>query len=382
MKKITDLQKVKMAMVLASARFWVIVIVLYLSTKNLTTEQIFQTINVYYLMSMLLEYPTGVIGDYFSHKLSVLLGYILLAIALVFVTVANSYLSVIFFYFIYAVGGTLISGSDSALLYSLSKDFKKEVSQIKIWGTLVSAGALTVGGWLGSIDLRYPFYATALFFAFSFLLLFSVKEKVSREKRRKKFGNIFSLAKEGLREVKANKELLYLLVVASVGGSLYYNLKWMYNPLFMELGIDVKYWGFIGGSALFCIVLGAFLYKKTKERKIVWPFLFLLLAVILTGFTFSPLISLFGLLLVHLVRGYFGTKMSVEISRTVSDKVRASVLSFKSLLIRLGTMGMVTIIGFVLGHGSFMILMPVLAGIIVLIAGYPVLKLSSKSFAK
>lgn len=370
-----DLQKVRISMVLASARFWIIIVVLFLSTKNLTTEQIFLSINIYYFMSILLEYPTGVIGDYFSHKLSVFLGYVLLAVALFFVAVVSSFWEVILFYFVYAVGGTLISGSDSALLYSLSNNFKKDASQVKFWGTLVSAGALSVGGWLGSIDLRYPFYLNSLVFVMAALILVSIKEKKYKKRIKEISDNVFSLAKQGLKESFANRKLFHLLIISFVVSAFYYNLKWLYNPLFMELNIDVRYWGAIGGVALLFIALGIFIYDKTKERKIMHPYLFLLLAMILTGITIFPLISLVGLIGIHLVRGYFGMKMSVEISRAVSDNVRASVLSLKSLLTRLGTMSMVSVIGFILSKHSFLLLMPAIVGIILIVSGYSVVKL-------
>lgn len=76
-----DLTKIKIAKILFSARFWVATFVYYLTTRGIPTGEVFYLMGIYYVASLLFEYPTGVIGDYYSHRISVYLGYLTVAMA-------------------------------------------------------------------------------------------------------------------------------------------------------------------------------------------------------------------------------------------------------------------------------------------------------------
>lgn len=104
----TDLQRVKISMLLFSAHFWTVVIILYFSSKDFSDKEIFSFISIYYLFSIILEFPTGVIGDYFSHKTSVISGYFFLTIGIFSFIFINNFWQLILAGFIYALGATLI----------------------------------------------------------------------------------------------------------------------------------------------------------------------------------------------------------------------------------------------------------------------------------
>lgn len=292
----TDLRKVKTSLILGSARFWVIVIVLYLMTKNFSEEQIFHMIGVYYLISIAFEYPTGVVGDYFSHKISVFLGYLITTIALLFLVFVTSLWQMTLFYVVFAVGVTLISGSDTALLHSVSKNFKNDLSQVRMFSVIVSAVALSIGGWMGSIDLRIPFYLSATFLIIAALLLITT----GKQKQEKVSGNIFATANEGLKEVLSNKILFHILIVSSVFSSLHFNLKWFYNPFFLSLGLKVEHWG-------------TFVYKRISEINIIISFIIAIIVLLMFGMTNLLTVSIIGFLFVHFVRGFLATKLIVDI---------------------------------------------------------------------
>ncbi|MFA6184226.1 MAG: MFS transporter [Parcubacteria group bacterium] len=362
----TDLTKVKASMILASARFWVIIVVLYLTTKNLSQEQIYQSIGFYYLASMIFEYPTGVIGDYFSHKISVIWGYLIIALAMILFVVSTTFLNITLVYVIYAIGAALISGSDTALLHAVSKNFKNDMSQVRIYSTLISAGALGVGGWLGSIDLRYPFYFNVVFFLGAIIFLLSVKSK----NQEKTTGNIFALAKHGISYTFSVKELLHIVLVSSLISSFYLNIKWFYNPLFLALDINLKFWGVLGGISILSIMMGTYIYKKVPEKSI-YLYMFLFIgSLILMGCTNLLWVSMVGFFVVNFIRGFLETKIEVDINRAIKSEVRASVLSFRSFLTRFGTYIIVLISGYFLQRYSFQMLMFILAGIIFVVSFY------------
>lgn len=348
----TDLQRVKISLLIASARFWVIIFVLYLATRNFSESQAFSAIGIFYMVSVILEFPTGVIGDFFSHKISVILGYLSLIVSTLILIFVTSFWQLIIFGIVAALGAALISGSDTALLHHFSKDFKKDSVQLSIFSTIISASALALGSWLASYDFHYAFYLQIFIFILASLILLPVRiVKQDREE-----GNIFATAKEGLKNVFLDKNLFHLTIISALVTSLFLNLKWFYNPLFMELKIDVVYWGFLGGVAFLFIPLGSFLYKKFSKINILISFLVLLISIFFMGVTKFSVLVLGGLFLVHVMRGFFGIKFSVDSNKIVKPTVRASVLSFQSLLMRLISMLIIFVSGIVLERFSFFIL--------------------------
>ena len=75
-------------------------------------------------MIVVLEYPTGVSGDQYSHKFSVLSGLLSTALGFFLLSMDGSYLFFLFSSSFVALGLSLIYGSDTALLHSVSMDFK------------------------------------------------------------------------------------------------------------------------------------------------------------------------------------------------------------------------------------------------------------------
>ncbi|MCK4636158.1 MAG: MFS transporter [Candidatus Moranbacteria bacterium] len=368
----TDLQRVKISLLIASARFWVIIFVLYLTTKSFSSEQAFISIGIFYIASVILEFPTGVIGDYFSHKLSIILGYFSLILSMIVLLSITSFWQLMIFGILAALGAALISGSNTALLHSVSKDFKKDSVQLSIFSTIISAFALALGSWLASYDFNYAFYFQIFIFVSATIFLIPVKIK----KQEKERGNIFATAKEGLKNVFIDNHLLHLTIFSSLITSLFLNLKWFYNPLFMELKIDVVYWGILGGIAFLFIPLGSFLYKKFSKINILLASLFLFISIFFMGVTKFSVLAVLGLFLVHIMRGFFGVKFNVDTNKIVKPIARASVLSFQSLLTRLISMIIVFISGFILERFSFFVLMCVVAVFLFTFGIYSVLKIN------
>ena len=81
----------------------------------------------------MLEIPTGVIADRFGRKTSMILGSLVLSIAaLIYGSIPHFY-NFLFSEFLFAVGITLISGADKAILYDSLKENNQEHLSIKIF---------------------------------------------------------------------------------------------------------------------------------------------------------------------------------------------------------------------------------------------------------
>jgi len=373
----TDLTKVKIAKILFSARFWVATMVLYLTSRDISTALVFQLIGFYYVMSVLLEYPTGVIGDYYSHRISVFWGYIILALSYILLSLSGT----IWFYgltlFLLALGGSLVSGSDNALLHTVSNNFKKDYSQVKAYGIIVTFLAVSIGGFVSAIDLRIPLYLTAVFLIGASVMVITTKIRVRGKTEN---NNLIGVGIEGLKYAVTNKQLLNIMIVSALIGAFFFSFKWLYNPLFLSLGLNVASWGVLAGIATLLIAVGIKFYEKFSKLNVVIATLILLVAVLSVGITSLPIIALAGMFVAHLMRGYFETKLMVDMNAVITKSVRSSVLSLNSLLIRAGATAFMFTGGIILDKFSMMLLMATSVAIFLLIGLYPLIKIRKLKF--
>lgn len=371
--------KVKLAKIFFSARFWVATMVLYLTSRDISTEHVFQLIGFYYVMSVILEYPTGVIGDYYSHRMSVFWGYLILALSYILLSFSGG----IIFYgatlFLLALGGSLVSGSDNALLHTTSKDFKRDYSQIKSYGVIITFVAVSIGGFVSVIDLRIPLYLTASFLILASIMVISTKIKV-----RGKDGNanIFRLGIEGLKYSLNNRQLLNIMIVSALVGAFFFSFKWLYNPLFQSLELNISSWGILAGIATLLIAAGVNFYEKFSKLHIFLAAAILVIAVISIGVISVPFIALSGMFVSHFMRGYFETRLMVDMNSVITKSVRSSVLSLNSLLIRAGATAFMFAGGIVLDKYSMMALMSVSVIIFLAVGIYPLIKIKRFKFQK
>ncbi|MFZ2193274.1 MAG: hypothetical protein WAV31_03445 [Candidatus Moraniibacteriota bacterium] len=372
-----DLTKVKLAKIFFSARFWVATMVLYLTSRDISTTYVFQLIGFYYVMSVLLEYPTGVIGDYYSHRISVFFGYIILALSYVLLSFSGGILFYGATLFLLALGGSLVSGSDNALLHAVSSDFKKDYSQVKFYGVVVTFLAVSIGGFVSAIDLRIPLYLTAIFLVGASFMVITTKIRV-REKTED--NNLLGVGIEGLKYSMTNKQLLNIMIVSALIGTFFFSFKWLYNPLFLTLGLNIVSWGVLAGVATLLVAAGVKFYEKFSKLNIIIVTLILLVSILSIGITNMPIIALAGMFIAHLMRGYFETKLMVDMNSVITKSVRSSVLSLNSLLIRMGATVFMLTGGIILDRFSMMILMEISVTAFLIIGIYPLIRIVRVQF--
>lgn len=374
----SNINKIKIALILGACQFWLTSFVLYLNNNGISTKQAYFLLSLYSIAVIIFEYPTGVIGDFFSHKFSLIFGFITISLSMILASFSGSIYYFGFVLTITAIGSSLISGSDNALLHKASSNFKKDLSQVKFYSLLISASAISIGGFLSAWDLKYPLYASALsFLTGSIFLVFSTNFKNERIA-----GNIFATAVEGFRYATTNKELFNLIKISSLLGAFFISLKWFYNPLFLELNIPLNYWGIIIAFAGILIATGVWAFGKFSEKNILTLFIFIVLSIFLIGATNIAALPILAIFLNQAIRGYLDAQLDVNINHSIKKSIRASVFSLKSLLVRLGSAVMIFIFGFILPRSSFLITMSIFAIGIFTLGIYPILKIRKEQLTE
>lgn len=150
-----------------SVEFYRPIMYLFLLAQGLNFTQIAILEAIYNLTTLLGEIPTGYIGDRVGRRNSLLIGTVLISVTLLGIGLANTFLSLAVLYVFWSGGYNFRSGSEDAWLYYTLTDELSEREFARVRGRgesaalCVGAGAAVVGGYLGSVDLSYPWFVAA-----------------------------------------------------------------------------------------------------------------------------------------------------------------------------------------------------------------------------
>jgi len=131
---------------------------------------------------IIFEVPSGYIADVIGRKVTLIVGSIIGAIAFSLYATAYTFYEFLLVEMLLGIGGSLISGADSALLYDTLLELKKEEQYQKYAGRLSSIAnfsegiAAIIGGELALISLRTPLYIEAIFTIFAVPIAFTLVE--------------------------------------------------------------------------------------------------------------------------------------------------------------------------------------------------------------
>jgi predicted MFS family arabinose efflux permease len=274
----TELFRIKLSDILANCQFWYATLVIYYQWRGIPTEQVFFLLSFYSICAFAFEYPTGVISDYFSPKLSLICGYLLSAVSVLLQTFPGN----VYYYgcllCLTAIGFTLTSGSDTSL-------------------------------------------------------------------------------------------------IASVIGIFIISFKFFFNPFFEQLKLPLPIWGMLVSVSILFSALGIRIYKSYSELHLSNSVMLFIGAVFLMGITLFPVIAIIGFFLTYLIRGYIETQVDVLLNETITSRARASVLSFKSVFIRVGQSSYTFVGGFIVAHGSISPLIFLTTILLLLGCAYPLYRL-------
>lgn len=164
------------------------VLFLFLLAKGLTFTQITILEALYGATTMVMEVPTGYVGDRIGRRNSLLVGTALIAGSLVAIGLSSSFAVLALLWIVWSLGYNFRSGSDDAWLYDvLVERFDAEqFAHVRGRGTAagLAVGALgsVVGGYLAEISLSIPFFVAAVLTGLGFLVLLTLPETDEQER--------------------------------------------------------------------------------------------------------------------------------------------------------------------------------------------------------
>jgi MFS family permease len=386
MKLKSNIWKFYLFQAFSGLSFFVPVIVLFWQENGLNLTEIMILQSLFSLTIVLMEVPTGHFADARGRKESLMLSGVFLTSGIFAYTLGHAFFHFLIAEILWAIGTAFFSGADSAFVYDTLKDLRQEGTYKKIWGRatfwyLISASAGSViGGFIGSVNFRWTFYAMIPFTVLLIPLALSLKEP-------KRHKHIFKkgYASELLRIVKfslvENKKIRWLTAYSAIILGFTYAAFFLYQPYFKLSGLDIFYFGIVFGAFnVFAAIISR--YSHEIEGKLGQKYsLFLLIILLGSSYllmsNFIFLLSFSFVFLQQFVRGFSKTVITDYTNRLTGSDIRATVLSTQSLVERLFYASIIPFIGWIADVYSLVQALTI-SGITTFIAGIIILTLLHK----
>jgi MFS family permease len=349
MKRRKDLYALYAFSFLKSLNFFgAVAVPFYLYRVRLDYGRMFALEAVFSASIMLLEIPTGIVADRWGRKVSLAWGSGLLALSFLAFGVFKDFWILLAAEIVCALGMTLVSGADKALLYeTIQKEGSGEESttifaRYEAAGTAgmfiaFPAGSLFAGsGLLGYEEaLGFVFVATAITLGLAGAAVLSVSER-RVERGREGF---IQQGVQGFLYIFKIPELRVFAFDYSIISAFTFFMFWFYQSLLLRAAVPVGWFGFVGAgfnlAATLLLTATPALRRKlgvpgTLVLSSIAPGLFYLAAGILPGLGIA-LLAIFGVTTLRLFRA---PMLSALMNDWIEDGNRATVLSGVSMIER------------------------------------------------
>jgi len=332
-----------------AVEFYRPIMYLFFLAQGLSFTQIAVLEAIYNLTTLFGEIPTGYIGDRVGRRNSLLIGTTLIAGTLLGIGLAESFLTLAVLYVCWSLGYNFRSGSEDAWLYDTLTDDLSESEFATVRGRgesaalAVGAGAAVVGGYLGSIDLSYPWFVAAAVTGLGAVVLLTLEEPATytqTDTDELSFRRTVGIVTDALSQRNLRAFILYYYVLyAAVTYLVFVFLQPIFETIVVDLGVSPsRVESLLGWFYAAYSLVGAVLSYFTGTIKdqlgvrtwfLVLPFL---VGTALVGMYFIPVLALPTFLI---ARGLSDVTRSFA-GQYVNDRIgslgRATVLSAMAMV--------------------------------------------------
>ena len=343
------------------------IIVLFFESKGLSLTQIMILQGTYSLFVALFEIPSGFFADIYGRKNSLVIGSIFLFLGYVIFSFFSGFNEFLFAEILLGIGGSLISGADSAILYDTLLEIKEEDEYTKIEGRTYAIGnfsegiAGVLGGFLAMTSINMPVYIQTIVMFLSIPIAMTLVEPKSSYKLAKSFSSIITVVKDTFIY---QRKLRWYIVYSSSMGIATLSIAWFVQPFLMEIDTPIIYYGIIWAFLNFTAgITSYYSYLFNNHNLLTYISLIMITSLILLGFN----ISYFGLIfiiLIYLLRGVITPKLRHLININSTSERRATVLSLRSFVIRISFAVIAPILGYISDSSDLSLVFYVLAFIV------------------
>ena len=349
------------------------IIVLFFQEHGLSLTQVMFLQAIYSLSVAVFEIPSGYIADLFGRKNTIVISTVFSFIGYLIFSFYGGFFAFAIAEVLIGIGGSLMSGSDSAILYDtlLETDNKKAYTKIEgrsyAIGNFSEATAGILGGFLAVGSIYLPIYVqTAILFLSIPIALSLVETTLHKENRLdRSFKSILKVLKFAMID---NKKLKWLIVYSSAMGVATLSMAWFAQPFFKQVNVPLAYFGILWAGLNFSAGLTSFNSHKFDKKEeggkmLIYLALAMVGSLLFVGFNMT-LFGLFFIVFIYLLRGIVTPVLRNAINKNTTSNKRATVLSIRSFIIRISFAIFAPILGFLADDYSLSISFYVLAIIV------------------
>jgi MFS family permease len=355
-------------MYLLKAVIWFMVampiIVLFFQEHGLTLTEVMILQSIYSFSVALFEIPSGFIADVFGRKRTILLSTMFTFIGFLVFSFFGGFYTFAIAQVLVGIGGSLMSGSDSAIIYDTLLETNSRVTYTKIEGRTYAIGNFSeafagiLGGFLAVGSIYLPIYVQTFILFFSIpIALTLIEPSMHKEKELdRSLTAILEVVKFALVD---NKKLKWLIIYSSAMGVATLSMAWFAQPFFKAINIPLTYFGLLWAFLNFSAGLTSFNAHQLERKKSNYKMLFYLSLAMTTSFILLGFnASVFGLIFIffiYLLRGLVTPILRNSINENTTSNKRATVLSIRSLVIRISFALSAPILGYIADNYSLSI---------------------------
>ena len=343
------------------------IIVLFFESKGLSLTQIMILQGTYSLFVALFEIPSGFFADIYGRKNSLLIGSIFLFLGYLIFSFLSGFNELLFAEILLGIGGSLISGADSAILYDTLLEIKEEDEYTKIEGRTYAIGnfsegiAGVLGGFLAMTSINLPVYIQTIVMFLSIPIAMTLVEPKSSYKLAKSFSSIITVVKDTFIY---QRKLRWYIVYSSSMGIATLSIAWFVQPFLMEIDTPIIYYGIIWAFLNFTAgITSYYSYLYNNHNLLIYTSLTMITSLILLGFNISYY-GLIFIILIYLLRGIITPKLRHLININSTSERRATVLSLRSFVIRISFAVIAPVLGYISDSSDLSLVFYVLASIV------------------
>lgn len=321
------------------------IVALYYMDNGLNEFDIYLLQAVYSLSVALLEIPSGYMADIIGRRTSLIMGSILGTLGFAIYSITGSFNGFLLAEIVLGLGGSFISGSDSALLYDTLAAMKQKHTYLRLEGRITSLGnfaetiAAICGGMIAAALSYRSVYITqtviaAIAIPASLLLIEPPRRKITSPPGMR---HIFRVCRESLL---VNRKLSATLLLSAIIGTSTLCMAWTAQVYFVTMGLTenliTPLWVVLNLTVALVAAFASTIVEKTgKTRAVLLIVSFIPFSYVLLGsLPLWPAVMV--LLVFYAIRGY-ATPLLKELANNYCDSdIRATVLSIRNMIIRVG----------------------------------------------
>jgi MFS family permease len=326
------------------------IIVLFFEEHGLSLTQIMILQATYSLFVALFEIPSGFFADVYGRRISLFYGSIFIFLGYLIFSFFSGFNEFLIAEILLGIGGSLISGADSAILYDTLLELKQDEDYTKIEGKSYGIGNISegfagvLGGFLAISSIDLPVYVQTVVMFFSIPITYSLVEPKSSYKLAKNFNSILLVVKETF--LYHNKLKWYIIYSSAMGvGTL--SIAWFVQPFLLELDTPLVYYGIIWASLnIIAGVTSYYSYIFKNSNLLIYISFIMIISLISLGINISVYGFLF-IVFIYIIRGIITPNLRNLININSTSERRATVLSLRSFMIRISFALIAPVLGYI-----------------------------------